>query len=75
MAPKLEADNPIFYLTIYNSGRTSARNLKLTLDKSFHKFGEKKPGSDLADCTAFTQPIDAFSPGSKVYLDPILINK
>lgn len=66
ISPKLEPDNPIFYLTICNTGRTSARNLRLTLDKSFHKFGEKNPDSDLAACAAFSQPIEAFSPGSEM---------
>jgi hypothetical protein len=66
VSPKLEADNPIFYLTICNSGRTAARNLRLTIDRSFYKFGENNPESDLATCSAFTQPIDAFAPGSEM---------
>ena len=66
VSPKFEADNPIFYLTICNAGRTSARNLRLSIDKSFYKFGEIKPDSDLATYSAFTQPIDTFAPGSEM---------
>lgn len=66
VSPKLEPDNPIFYLTVSNTGRTSARNLRLSIDRSFYKFGESNPESDLATCSAFTQPIDAFAPGSEM---------
>lgn len=66
IAPVLEVDNPIFYLRISNTGRTAAQNLRLTMDKSFFKFGEKGESRNLASFTAFTQPIDSFPPGSEV---------
>src|SRR5688572_86022 len=66
VAPVLELDNPIFYLRISNSGRTAAKNLRLTLDKSFFKFGEKSSDHDLANFTAFKQPIDSFPPGAEI---------
>lgn len=66
VAPVLEPDNPIFYLRISNAGKTSANNLKLTIDKSFHKFGEKSGESDLASFAAFNQVIESFPPGAEI---------
>lgn len=66
VAPVLEVDNPIFYLRISNTGRTSATNLRLTIDKSFFRFGEQSESRDLASFTAFTQPIDSFPPGAEI---------
>ena len=66
VAPLLELDNPIFYLRISNLGRTAATNLRLTIDKSFFKFGEESKDRDLASFTAFNQPIDSFPPGAEI---------
>lgn len=66
VAPMLEVDNPIFYLRISNIGKTAAENLRLSIDKSFFKFGEKAQNSDLATFTAFKQPIDSFPPGAAI---------
>ncbi len=66
VAPVLEVDNPIFYLRVSNTGRISAQNLRLTLDKSFFKFGEKSEARDLASFTAFNQTIDSFPPGADI---------
>ncbi len=66
VAPVLELDNPIFYLRISNLGKTAAINLRLTIDKSFHKFGEASKDRDLATFTAFNQPIDSFPPGAEI---------
>lgn len=66
VAPVLEPDNPIFYLRISNLGRTAASNLRLTIDKSFFKFGEQSKGRDLAGFTAFNQPIDSLPPGAEI---------
>ncbi len=66
VAPVLEPDNPIFYLRISNTGKTSANKLKLTIDKSFHKFGEKSGERDLATFAAFNQIIESFPPGAEI---------
>lgn len=66
VAPMLEPDNPIFYLRISNTGKTAANKLKLTIDKSFHKFGEKSGESDLATFAAFNQVIESFPPGAEI---------
>lgn len=62
----LEPDNPIFYLRISNTGKTSAKKLKLTIDKSFHKFGEKSGESDLSSFTAFNNVIESFPPNAEI---------
>lgn len=66
ISPFLEPDNPIFYLRIANVGRTAARNLRLHMDKSFHKFGDASKSHDIATFTAFNAPIDAFAPGATI---------
>ena len=66
VAPLLEPDNPIFYLRISNTGKTAANKLKLTIDKSFHKFGEKSGERDLATFAAFNQVIESFPPGAEI---------
>lgn len=66
ISPKLEVDNPTFYLTICNTGRTSAHNLQLSIDRSFFKFGKNDPANNLANYSAFTQAIDSFAPGSEM---------
>lgn len=66
IAPHLELDNPIFYLKISNTGKTAALNLRLTIDKPFYKFGERREDQNLAAATAFNQSISSFSPGSEI---------
>jgi hypothetical protein len=53
----LEVDNPIFYLRITNTGKTSAINLKLSMDKPFYR---------LADKSAFNEIIQSFPPGAEL---------
>lgn len=66
VSPFLESGNPIFYLRIANTGRTAAHNLKLHLDKSFHKFGEASRSHDIATFAAFNEPIASFAPGASL---------
>jgi hypothetical protein len=66
VAAVLEPDNPIFYLRISNVGKTAANDVKLTLDKSFYPFGEKKEGNDLCHLFAFTNVITSFPPGAEI---------
>lgn len=62
----LEPDNPIFYLRITNRGKTSATDLRLAIDRSFFKFGERSERNDLASFAAFNQPIDSLAPESEI---------
>lgn len=66
VAPVLEPDNPVFYLRITNTGKTAANKLKLTIDKSFHKFGEKSSEANLASFAAFNNVIESFHPGAEI---------
>jgi len=66
ISPILEADNPIFYLRIKNAGKTPANDLKLSIDKSFYKFGEKADGNDLSKYPVFNDTISSFHPGSEM---------
>lgn len=65
VAPMLEVDNPVFYLRFSNTGKTAAENLRLSIDKSFFKFGEKTQNRDLATFTAFNQPIARSHPARR----------
>lgn len=62
----LEPDNPIFYLRIANLGKTAATDLRLAIDRSFFKFGERSERNDLASFAAFNQPIDSLPPESEI---------
>lgn len=63
---RLEPDNPIFYLRIANLGKTAATDLRLTIDRSFFKFGDRSERKDLASLAAFNQPIDSLPPESEI---------
>ena len=64
VSPFVRPHTPFLYLRIENSGRSSASNLKLTIDKDFYQFGESR--RNLGDIVAFTQKIDAFHPGQEL---------
>lgn len=66
VTPFVEPDNPNFYLRIANLGKTAATDLRLTIDRSFFKFGRRSEGDDLASFAAFNQPIDSFPPDSEI---------
>lgn len=61
-----EPDNPILYLLIANRGRTSAKNLKLRLTKSFQQFGKSGTSNDISKFPAFINEIASFPPGSEL---------
>jgi hypothetical protein len=62
----IEPNNPIFYLRIFNAGKTAATDLKLNLDRSFYRFAEKIKKKNLADYAAFKDTITSFSPGAEI---------
>lgn len=64
--PFLEPDNPIFFLRVANLGKTAATDLRLVIDRSFFKFGERSERNDLASFAAFNQPIDSLPPDSEI---------
>lgn len=66
VTPFLEPDNPIFYLRIGNLGGTAAINLRLSIDRSFFKFGDRVEKNDLASFSVFNHPIDSLPPGAEM---------
>lgn len=57
-------DSQNILLEVENTGRTSAEDLKLDIDKSFHCAGEED--SDLREQHLFSEGVGSFAPGSKV---------
>ena len=67
VAPFVRPHTPFLYLRVSNSGRSSALNLQLQIDRDFFQFAEaRKPDQNLRSKTAFTQVIDAFHPGQEL---------
>jgi hypothetical protein len=67
ISPVVYPENPIAFLKISNSGLTAANNLRLSLDKDFFQFGEKKDERNLKFRSAFKDSIDSFVPGAEMY--------
>lgn len=65
----LPPEHAIFSLKISNTGKTPAQNLKLTLDREFHKYGRDAGNSKFSEFLAFKQPIESFGPGAELYFD------
>lgn len=59
----------IFSLKIANTGKTAARNLKLTLDRDYYKYGKNTVGGNLAGYAAFNSVIESFAPGAELLFD------
>jgi hypothetical protein len=55
----------MFMLRIANSGRTAAKNIRMTLDRDFFQYG-KAEGTNLRTATAFSQVIEQMSPGAEI---------
>lgn len=67
VSPFVRAHTPFLYLRVSNNGRSSALELKLTIDKDFFQFAEaRKPDHNLRSKTAFSQVIEAFHPGQEL---------
>jgi hypothetical protein len=55
----------LFYLRVANSGKTGARNVRLTMDRDFFQYGHTN-GTNLRTVSAFSEPIQQISPGSEI---------
>ncbi len=62
----VEPDNPIFYLKIANSGRSTALDLQLEMDRSFQQFGQAGSQKDISKFPAFQNKIESFPPGAEL---------
>jgi hypothetical protein len=54
------------YLRIESAGRTAARNLRLSLDRSFHRHA--RADENLQNYPAFSRPIESLPPGARLPL-------
>ena len=68
IAPTFFPDNPCFFLSIKNIGKTEAKYLTLKMDKDFYKFGKKSEGNNIKDLCAFSKPIESFAPGAEILI-------
>ena len=62
----LVGDTPIFRLKIRNTGKTAARNLRLSLNKRFYQFGRTIDNFNLKCHYAFNSPISYFPPEAEL---------
>ncbi|HDS1081290.1 TPA: hypothetical protein QDZ83_004451 [Pluralibacter gergoviae] len=63
--PVIRPHTTFLYLKIFNSGKTSALNVKLELDKDFYQFDEKD--RNLKNINVFNTRIDSFAPNQELY--------
>lgn len=66
VGPYLPPGSIVFHLRVRNTGRTSAKSLRLTLDRDFFQYGDERPELNLRQFTAFTSPIEDFPPGAEM---------
>lgn len=59
----------VFYLRIANVGRSTATNLMLTVDRSFHRWSEKTDESDIRLLRLFREEIATFAAGEAFEVD------
>src|SRR5262245_9206982 len=50
---RIRTGTQILYLTIQNTGRTPARDLRLSIDKDFHRYAQKGDDRNLRTYAAF----------------------
>src|SRR6266566_3855453 len=56
----------LLYLSVKNTGRTPAWKLRLTIERDFYPFGEKRPDGNLATLAAFSQSIESYPPEAEM---------
>ncbi len=66
ISPVVYTENPIFFLKIQNTGKTTADNLRLIIDKDFYQFGEKRSERNIRNFSAFSTKIDSFVPSAQM---------
>jgi len=57
--------NPIIYLSISNTGKSSADNLRLAMDRDFYQFSDTNR-TNLADLHIFKNEIQCLPPGTEL---------
>jgi hypothetical protein len=67
IAPYTVPGTPLIGIRISNTGKSPAQNLTLSMDKDFYKFGKKE--KNIAQFSAFREPIEMFAPGTELMFD------
>lgn len=62
--PFVRSNTSLIYLRIKNTGRTSAKQLKLRINKDFYQFDNES--RNLRDFPAFSSEIDSFAPNQEL---------
>ncbi|MCA0324456.1 MAG: hypothetical protein LCH89_02445 [Proteobacteria bacterium] len=57
---------PLIYLQIENMGKSSAKNLRLSIDRDFFRFDKRSDETNLRKSPAFSGVIKNFGPGFKL---------
>lgn len=67
ISPFVRPHTQVLYLRIENTGRTSAENVRLSMDKDFFQFGAKNQADhNLRTKAAFTDEIQSLPPGGNL---------
>lgn len=56
----------LFGLRIRNNGLSTAKGVRISIDRDFFTFGEQKESNNLRHMSAFREPIASFGPGAEV---------
>lgn len=64
VAPRI--GTTLLCLTVKNTGRSPAVDLRMKFDRDFFRNGEKREGTNLASLSAFTSPIESLAPESQL---------
>ena len=62
--PFVRPNTPFLYLRIKNTGKTSAQDLTLNIDRDFYQFADK--GKNFKDFDAFNTTIDSLPPNAEL---------
>lgn len=66
ITPFVRPHTPFIYLRIVNAGKSTASNLKLSIDKNFFQFAENQDDRNLKNLSAFSVPMDSFPPTTEL---------
>jgi hypothetical protein len=68
VAPVVRSMSTFLFLRIVNTGGSSAKQLRLSIDKDFFFNAEDQPNNNLKTLAAFTNPIAEFAPQAELLL-------
>lgn len=66
ITPQVRSGTQLITLLIKNAGNTSARRMRLRIDRDFFAFGEIGPDRNIARYPAFSKEIESFPPRAEM---------